>query len=256
MATESERAFYNQDMIWGPYKSAEQRNRANQILMMIPEGTCSVLELGCGNGIIANNVNRPFVVGLDMARTPLTYLKKHAVQGNVHALPFRADSFNLVILAEVLEHLDITSFHKVIEEIKRLGAMYLLITVPFNENVGSSSCKCGSCGKLFNPYYHRQSFDDLWFEDVFSDYDLSKITYSSVRTPPSKRIPLLKHRLGVYEYTAAAICDDCGGKPAKPNRILEFVFNGLQVVDRTLKRFFDLKEPYHQILLLIQRQAK
>jgi len=256
MVSKREQAYYNQDKIWEPYKSAEQRNRANQILTILPEGTCSVLEIGCGNGIITNNINRPFVVGLDMARHPLTHVTKHAVQGSIHSLPIRANKFDLVILAEVLEHLDNATFCKAIEEIKQLSAKYLLITVPFNENVASSSCKCGRCGKLFHPNYHRQSFHNSWFEEVFSDYDLVRITYGSFRIPPSKHIPWLKNKLEVYEYVDTAICDECGGKPAKPDRILEFVFNGLQAVDRRLKRLFNVKEPYHQILLLIQHQAK
>ena len=79
-------------------------------------------------------IKKPFVVGLDFAKIPLTQVETNAVQASIDRLPTKSKKFNLIILTEVLEHLDDEIYIKAIEEIKRLKGNYLLITVPFDEN--------------------------------------------------------------------------------------------------------------------------
>jgi len=252
MTTKTELVYYNQNEVWGPYSSTRERNRADQILKMLPEKVFSILDVGCGSGVITNSIESPFVVGLDAARTPLMRVKKHAIQGSIDSFPLKANEFDLVIITEVLEHLDNETFIKAIQEVERLAASYLLISVPFDEDVESTLCKCIECGNLFNPYYHCQRFGSLWFAKFFFNYQPIKIVYSTLTTPSSKWISSLKHKLGVYEYSDTAVCNECGNMAVKPNRVIEFFFNGMQLADRALKRLLNVQEPYHQIALLVR----
>jgi ubiquinone/menaquinone biosynthesis C-methylase UbiE len=70
------------------------------------------LEVGCGEGVIADRLYRRFgrVVALDLADAGLRadwgrYVGPQFLHASAHALPFAADQFEVVVAAEVLEHL-------------------------------------------------------------------------------------------------------------------------------------------------------
>ena len=247
--------YYNQKEVWKKYdNNIREINRAKKTINLIPDDVKSVLDIGCGNGIVTNMIEKPFVVGLDFAKIPLQQVKTHKILASIDRLPIKEKKFDLVILTEVLEHLDDETYTKAIKEIKRLKAKYLLITVPFDENVELDLCKCSVCGNLFNPNHHYRKFDDSWFDKVFEEYKLEKIEYGSYGTPPNEKLARLKHRFGVYGYSDVAVCNKCGNRPIRPNKILRYLFGGLNLLDNVVKRIFRIQKPYHQMVLLKRRQ--
>jgi 2-polyprenyl-6-hydroxyphenyl methylase/3-demethylubiquinone-9 3-methyltransferase len=75
----------------------------------VPAPGTPLLDLACGGGLLA-----PYLagsgyrhVGVDLSRTAIALARDHgvdAVRGNVLALPFRDESFDVVVAGEVLEH--------------------------------------------------------------------------------------------------------------------------------------------------------
>lgn len=100
-------------------------------------GQLKILDCGCGEGIVANyllaeNPKRS-IYGLDLNKKSIAIAKKENPRasfkvGSVYKIPFRSNSFPLLLCTEVLEHLD--SPHKALAELKRVSSRYVIISVP------------------------------------------------------------------------------------------------------------------------------
>lgn len=258
MKSGHERKYYEQNELWGITNKKGQRiqaERTNEILSYIPKEVYSVIDIGCGKGVITNKIERTFVIGLDFAKTPLKQLKKHKIQGSIAFLPIKADKFDLVILNEVLEHLDDETYVKAINEIERLKAKYLLISVPFNENLEADLCKCSVCENLFNLSHHYRKFGEYSFNSVLPSYDIVKTGYGEYYTPVSERLIGLRNYFGIYLYFDFATCNKWGNPAVRPNKIFRFIFELLSLFDRGIKKYFlKIRKPYHLITLLRMKE--
>jgi len=96
-----------------------------------------MLDVGCGTGYVTEKVSFhcPSVVACDVAYERLitagNYCKdKHIsfIQNDKHYLPFKHNSFDLILCLEVLEH--VKEYEKLLEEIKRTAKDYVIISVP------------------------------------------------------------------------------------------------------------------------------
>lgn len=97
------------------------------ILSMIDAMPVSILDVGCASGWFLSRVSKrypeAYCVGIDKYRRAIDYGKKHyksleLLYADAHKLPFQANSFDLVICTEVLEHVNDPA--GVLREIKRV----------------------------------------------------------------------------------------------------------------------------------------
>jgi ubiquinone/menaquinone biosynthesis C-methylase UbiE len=93
------------------------------------------LEVGCGEGVIAERLHRRFgeVVALDLPDAGLRadwrgHPGPRFLHASAHELPFADDRFDVVVAAEVLEHLPdpVTG----LAEMARVGRRHLVLSVP------------------------------------------------------------------------------------------------------------------------------
>lgn len=98
-------------------------------------GPTQALEVGCGEGVIADKLHRRFgsVVALDLADAGLRadwrqYRGPRFLHASAQALPFGDDQFDVVVAAEVLEHLPDPA--KGLAEMARVGRRHLVLSVP------------------------------------------------------------------------------------------------------------------------------
>lgn len=97
----------------------------------------SILDAGCGEGftmdkLIQNQMGKR-VEGVEYSKEAIALGKKlfpHLTirQGSVYNLPYKDNSFDLIICTEVLEHLEEPA--KAIKEMLRVSKKYLIISVP------------------------------------------------------------------------------------------------------------------------------
>lgn len=97
----------------------------------------SVLEVGCGEGILLHTLRRQLagksVVALDIDAREIEAARHNApfarcVLGSAYGLPFQDQAFDLVICCEVLEHL--ADPIGAVGELRRVCGRYLLVSVP------------------------------------------------------------------------------------------------------------------------------
>ena len=93
------------------------------------------LEVGCGEGVIADRLQRRFgeVVALDLPDAALRadwrrYDGPRFLHASAHELPFGDHRFDVVVAAEVLEHLPDPV--RGLREMARVGRRHLVLSVP------------------------------------------------------------------------------------------------------------------------------
>ncbi len=86
---------------------AKESQRIRQTLELIPDEVRSVLDAGCGDGRVTMALARGHdVVGVDVSCNALNReARRSRVASVLTALPFRDESFDLVLVSEVIEHI-------------------------------------------------------------------------------------------------------------------------------------------------------
>ena len=140
---------------------SQDLERAQLTAKSVPEGIDTILEIGSGDGLIINALKAAGYdpVAYDISRTALEYIKtSKRIQGSAALLPFPASTFDVVLACELLEHLPISDYRHLLDEIARVAKRYVLITVPYNETLEWNYARCPSCGCVFHGTCHVRSF--------------------------------------------------------------------------------------------------
>ncbi len=149
-----------------PFMEDEISRRYQEILYHLkPQKQQKILEIGSGGGQILRwlNSEKLLYVPLDLALLNLQKIRQTysqpfwPVTGDVFALPFKNNSFDFIILSEVLEHLD--QPHQALKECYRIlkPEGRLLISVPYKEVIPYYICI--HCNKPTPKNGHLHSFD-------------------------------------------------------------------------------------------------
>lgn len=161
-----EREYYENDDFWkietlGPHDS----KRVAALIAGIPDSVEDIVEVGCGNGIFVNALKSGSrqgrtIIGIDRALSALKYVRAPSVCASIDALPLPDRSFDLVAALEILEHLPVKVYEAGLAEICRLSRRYVMVSVPYKQDLRLSLIECPSCLGQFNPDYHMRSFDE------------------------------------------------------------------------------------------------
>jgi SAM-dependent methyltransferase len=151
---------FSQAAVWGrlatdPYTDERHKN----LREMIPSGVRSILDVGCGDGALTNRLAEDWeVTGVDTSAAALEHVKAEAVQASATELPFPDASFDLVLSTEMLEHLALEDYRKAISEMSRVTRRYLLLTVPYREDLEFREVRCPRCGWRGHVWGHQRLF--------------------------------------------------------------------------------------------------
>src|SRR3989344_780154 len=111
------RRKYNHKIRW--------MNYWHQIDEILETGAGTVLEVGKGNGIVSDYLRK---VGIQITTIDIDSTTRPDVVGSVASLPFEDDQFDLVLAAEILEHLPQNEIKIALSELKRVSKEKILIT--------------------------------------------------------------------------------------------------------------------------------
>lgn len=227
--------YYEQDVLWGEtHFRAAEIERVNCIISLIPDYVNTILDVGCGDGIIANRLTEDYkVIALDRAFSPLQYVVTNKINGSIDELPFKDKSFDLVICAEVLEHLPYEVYEKAIIELQRVCAKYIVISVPNNQNLKQTFTKCEYCGCLFSSCRHLRSFNKKNLNNLFCNFKLERYFLCGPKTHPFNRFFLcLNLLLGGWTDSPEAICPQCGKHGCEQKIISKIVRKTFYILSR------------------------
>lgn len=160
MSGSAEEGLYENAEFWRPERyDTLAADRARHTLDLLPGDVTSVLDVGCGNGLLTNQfAPQTQVVGVDRAMAPLVHVLRPRTQGDILSLSFAGNSFDAVIATEVLEHIPHATYQQALDEMARVTRRYIIITVPYQENRAFTRAVCPACGCRFDPHYHMRSY--------------------------------------------------------------------------------------------------
>lgn len=98
-----------------------------QIHEVIAQNPTTVLEIGVGNKTVSDYLKK---IGIKVTTCDFDKSLDPDVCASVLQLPFKNGSFDVVLCAEVLEHLPFENFQKALKEIHRVSRSKAVITLP------------------------------------------------------------------------------------------------------------------------------
>jgi SAM-dependent methyltransferase len=208
------RVYYEQENAWGKELRDSEEKRIQATIPLIPQDVDSILDLGCGDGRITNQLANiyPQVIGLDMSRAALRYVDTYKVFASVTSLPFKCNAVDLVLTTELLEHLPAPDYLAAIKEIKRLASKWILLGVPLNEQLAIAYARCPSCRITFHINYHFRRFDENDMHKLFTpEYKVAETEQcgGQARTYVPFLLWIRHHIGGVWARTENTVCPRC-----------------------------------------------
>ena len=224
------RDYYEQDGIRSADISAEER--ISMVLNIFPQGVHSVLDVGCGDGTLISLLGTKYSkAGLDISYNALQRAKDiQRVQASVGAIPLLKNSFDLVLCTEVIEHLGRNEYESTVKEIQRIAKRYIIVSVPYLEDLASKETRCPNCKYIYHIHLHLRDFNLDLLSKLFTNFSLKTFQYSLVHEKffPGWALKLRRKFGGRYEWDKNLLCPRCGQKNHDPpQRSLISVTTGL-----------------------------
>lgn len=181
-----------QNKIWDYFQNAEHRDdflksapRYHFLAKKISK-SADALNIGVGRGglerILLQQGTK--VNCLDPSETSIQAIRDQlgigdrAQVGYSQNMPFKSGSFDVVVMSEVLEHLDDSIMTETLHEVKRVlrPSGHFIGTVPANEVLEDLQVVCPKCGEVFHKWGHVQSFSRQRLEAVLEKNGFKNIT--------------------------------------------------------------------------------
>jgi ubiquinone/menaquinone biosynthesis C-methylase UbiE len=141
----------------------------------------SVLDVGCGTGLITRRLKSSQIIALDMNRWALERARLHT-RGNVHFipgdaenLPLPSNSFDVVVCTEVLEHL--IHPEQALKEIHRVlrPGSYFVGSVPTKSLIWKYRKYLSRSCPVTEPFHNNYTIKE--FRPFLKDFDIINLRY-------------------------------------------------------------------------------
>jgi hypothetical protein len=201
--------------------SESERKRIADLMRLLPGALDSALDVGARDGFISKLLagHFPNVTALDLEEPRIDAERIHCVKGDVTGLNFPDASFDLVLCAEVLEHIPTRTLDRACGELSRVAREYLLIGVPYRQDLRAGRLTCYTCGKKNPPWGHVNSFDENGLKELFPEFDVAGLSFvgeveSRTNFFSTFLMDLAGNPYGAYSQDEP--CVHCGAKLRSP----------------------------------------
>ena len=202
-------------------KSEKEKERTRNLLGLIPGRSSSVLDIGVREGYISVKLTDFFdsVTALDLEKPNIVNDNVTCVQGDVTDLEFSDKSFHTVFCSEVLEHIPPDLLQKACNEIQRVAQEYIIIGVPYRQDIRVGRTTCYTCGRKNPPWGHVNTFDEKKMMSLFSGVSCEKIRFHGENTEYTNFLSALLMNLAgnpYGDYSQLEHCIYCGNTLKPP----------------------------------------
>jgi len=215
--------------------------RIDDLIKIIPKNRTSLLDIGAGNGDITLRLKPyfKFITALDLEKPDINSERIVAAEGDVTQLVYPDNCFDVVVCAEVLEHIASEKLKKACGEIIRVAKDNVVVGVPFEQDIRVGRTTCIFCGKKNPPWGHINTFDENRIRELFQELKHVKTTFVGKMTARTNIfstffMDLGRNPWGTYDQKEP--CIYCGKKLIRLN-------------DRNLSQKVCTKLAYHLNML-------
>lgn len=265
-----EQQYYEVENFWEEEALSDPGNneRIQKTATLVPQAVRSFLDAGCGNGIFLKHLHqvRPDIktLGVDRSEAALRHVPGEKFQSGIDQINLPDRSFECVGCMEVLEHLPIPIYEKSLSELARLSDKYLLISVPFDEDLALQMTTCPSCKTTFHSDLHFRSYSKENFQTLFQGYGFSLKEMRLLGASRTYKYHHLYRKLffpSQFKRWLSPLCPLCGyeapreNAPSVESTMQAKPSRGLLVSLKSIPKMIWPKETkYYWILGLFERQ--
>jgi ubiquinone/menaquinone biosynthesis C-methylase UbiE len=214
----TEQKVYELDEIWTSDWLSEEDNHRISVLedLVVSKKVKSLADIGCGNGLFLNKILENHgskfkrICGVERSSAAIKHLKTESILASIESIPISDNEFEFVTCQEVIEHLPSSIYSKAIQELGRISSKYILISVPYNENLKYSAVNCPACSTVFNPEFHMRSYKlkNLIELETLLNAEVVEHGFIKVKTNVLNRL-VGKLLLGKSHFPNHTICPMC-----------------------------------------------
>jgi hypothetical protein len=200
--------------------SCREQERIADLMGLLPAGE-TALDVGARDGYISRCLAQRFrcVTALDLERPSIEHPRILPVKGDATALEFGDRSFDVVLCAEVLEHMPGLALRRACDELARVMRGALIIGVPYKQDLRLGRTRCAQCGQISPPWGHVNAFDERRLAELFPSLRIDKTSYvGETREGTSLLASWLMDQAGnpYGTYEQEEPCVHCGAELSSP----------------------------------------
>jgi ubiquinone/menaquinone biosynthesis C-methylase UbiE len=175
-AMDMKKNIFEQAEIWDWVADNESNNeRFSFTEKLTPSDVNTIIDIGCGSGgflkLLHSARNLERFVAVDTSEEALKRIPFEKVKANITQVPYPDREFDCVYALEVLEHLNVPDFETALSELARLSKKYIIVSVPYREDIAGNMTKCVNCSTIFHPDGHLHNFDEEKMMRLFNEHN-------------------------------------------------------------------------------------
>ena len=194
------------------YRESElERERIADLLeLSYCEGNAAI-DVGTRDGYFARLLADRFqqVIALDVAPPPVDDKRIACIAGDVRKLAFADNSFDLVVCAEVLEHIPPRDLAAACAELSRITRGHLLVGVPYKQDTRVARTTCARCGAHNPPWGHVNCFDEPKLRRLFPGLDVEQRRFVGINDTTTNFVASFLMNLGGNPYGTSGQDEPC-----------------------------------------------
>jgi hypothetical protein len=235
----------NEDYLRDYRSTPAERARVADLMRLLPAGLATAIDIGARDGFISKAVAQHVasVTALDLQCPVVTHSGVTCVEGDATALQFAAGSFDIVVCAEVIEHIPSPALEAACQELGRVAGKYVLIGVPYKQDIRDAQSTCYSCGGVNPPWAHVNTFDEARLAQLFPSLKIKDVSFIGQGEPGTNAVSaaLLTFAGNPYgTYVQEEPCLHCNAKlkPPPPRTLAQKIATKVAFLLRALVNKF------------------
>lgn len=231
-------------------QNTREQERIGSLFALVPEHGTSALDVGARDGYLAKKLAECFdsVIALDIEQPDIDHPRILPVKGDATCLGFPDNHFDVVLCAEVLEHIPSPGLEQACAEIARVVRSTVIIGVPYQQYLRCGRTTCQMCHRSNPPWGHVNCFDENRLRELFLGLSWVRSSFVGINSACTNGLSALLldyagNPFGTYERDECCVyCEQPIGLPGTRS-LLQRIATRLAFILNTVQSFFVKPQP-------------